>query len=195
MLKRLFGAPMGRIDPGAECFRAHFELQFGKPSRERTIYHDAAAPMIAVNTYRVPWDRRVRAFASIGLSHYTRQHAERAEVVLLVDAAYGEAEHAFRRIVGLLADEPSAFGLGETYGGRASFGSIASRFGKTAMALTSMTLGTLQHVDCQNGAGHVFVLVPITGEEKQFLAASGLAALEERLSTVDISDLERPSVA
>ena len=82
-----------------------------------------------------------------------------------------------------------------TYAGPRSMGSIASRHGKTALALTSMNVGDLQHVDGPTGAGHVLLLVPISDGEQQLLADDGLGALQQLLSEVDPTHLARPSVA
>jgi hypothetical protein len=50
-------------------------------------------------------------------------------------------------------------------------------------------------VQCQDGTGgHVFLLVPITTEERTFLAEHGWPALFEHLREADPSDTSRPSV-
>ena len=195
MFERRFSSRARTIDPMSDAFRAHFEKQFGRPAKVRTMARDADSPTIDIGTFRAPWDRRVLIFTSIGLSQYAKLNGDPAEVALIVDTAYREALEVFRRIVSLMADEPAAFGLGETYAGPRSMGSIASRHGKTVLALTSMNVGDLQHVDGPNGSGHVFLLVPISDGEQQFLANKGLGALEQLLSDVDPSHLARPSVA
>jgi hypothetical protein len=153
--------------------------------------------MIDLEVHRAPWDQDVYALVTVGLSYYTRQRGEPAEIMLLVDEVPWDAEEAFSRIAGLLAYEPTAFGIGEVYFGEKSFGAIATRFGKTAMVLTMPDLddGKLFHVDCEDGPGHVFLLVPITPAETDVLTAEGLPGLEARLKDVDVSDLSRESVA
>ena len=198
MLKRLLRRRTKRADPAAECFRSFFHERFGQPGRSLTIYRDDddAAPTIDIDVHRAPWDDSVYALVSVGLSFYTRQHGERAEVMLLVDEVPWDAETAMARIVGLLATEPAALGLGEFYEGARSFGDIAKRHGKVAMVLTTPDIEgqSLMHVDCDDGPGHVFLLVPITGPERDLVAAEGWSALEPLLQGADVSSLKRPSV-
>jgi hypothetical protein len=197
VLNRLLRRREKRIDPGAECFRAFFREKFGQPGRSQTIYRHDDAPMIDIEVYRAPWDRDVYALVSVGLSFYSRPDGERAEVMLLVDEVPWDAERALGRIVGLLAEEPKAFALGEFYEGVQSFGAITKRYGKTAMVLmTPQVEGqSLFHVDCDDGPGHVFQLVPITAGERDLLAAEGLPALQSRLVGSDVSDLSRAGAA
>src|SRR4051794_22369693 len=131
MLGRRFGRRKVPVDVRAECFRQFFESQLGRSSRTSTIQSDPSMPTIDIETYVAPWDRAVRVIASVGLSYYTRQRGDLAEVMLLVDAEHKVAASAFARIVGLLADEPLAFGLGEVYEGSRSFADrIAAREGR-----------------------------------------------------------------
>jgi len=152
--------------------------------------------MIDIETYRAPWDPRVRAITSVGLSHYTERHGERPEVILLIDDEQKAAERAFASVVGLLAEEPQAFGIGEVYSGQRSFGAIAKRHGKVAMVLVAPPYEEPQlfHVDCEGHPGHVFVLVPITAGELDLLNTEGLAALDALFAGIDLSNLRRNSV-
>jgi hypothetical protein len=196
ILSRRFRRPEKRIDPKAECFRRFFHDKLGRPGRSRTIYRNGLSPMIDVETYRAPWDASVCVIVSVGLSFYTGEHGERAELMLMVDEVPRAAEDAFRRIVGLIAEEPRAFGLGEFYEGPRSFGPIAKRYGKVAMVMATPQIEgqSLFHVDCDDDSGHVFVLVPITAAERDLVTTHGWDALEKRLAGVDVSDLDRPSV-
>jgi len=196
MLGRRFGRRKVAVDVRAECFRQFFESQLGRSSRTSTIQSDPSMPTIDIETYVAPWDRAVRVIASVGLSYYTRQRGDLAEVMLLVDAEHKVAASAFARIVGLLADEPLAFGLGEVYEGSRSFGRIASRHGKVAMVLVAEPFEEppLFHVECDGGPGHVFVLVPVSQAERDLIANEGWEALEPLLDGVDVSDLGRHSV-
>ena len=117
-------------------------------------------------------------------------------MMLLVDEVPWDAETAMARIVGLLATEPAALALGEFYEGARSLGAIAERYGKVAMMLTTPDIEgqSLMHVDCDDGPGHVFLLVPITGPERDLVAAEGWSALEPLLQGADVSSLKRPSV-
>lgn len=151
---------------------------------------------IDIETYVAPWDRAVRVIASVGLSYYTRRRGEAIEVMLIVDAEHKVAERAFARIVGLLAQEPLALGIGEVFEGSTSFGRISSRHGKVAMVLTGPPFKEppLFHVECEGQPGHVFVLVPISEAERELIADEGVEALEALLQGADVSDLGRPSV-
>lgn len=196
MLRRLFGHRSDAVDVRAECFRQFFENHFGRSDHTSTIQSEPSMPTIDIETYVAPWDSAVRVFASVGLSYYTRQRGELAEVMLLVDAEYKVAASAFASIVGLLADEPLAFGLGEVYEGRRSFGRIASKHGKVAMVLVAQPFEEppLFHVDCDGGPGHVFVLMPVSQAERDMISNEGWEAMEPLLDGVDVSDLGRDSV-
>lgn len=162
-IRQLLDQPQRMVDPRAECFRIAFAERFGPPTGSKTIYRDSAAPMIDIETYQAPWDSRVRIFSTVGLSCHTEPHSGRAEILLFVDDHFREAEEAFHRIVSLIADEPAALGIGESYAGSRSFGALASRHGKVAMVLTDLAPATdMIHVDCDGDPGHVFVLVLIT---------------------------------
>ena len=197
VLRRFLRRPERRIDPRAECFRSHFHERLGHPKRFQTIYRSDTEPMIDLEVHRAPWDRDVYALVTVGLSYYTRQRGEPVEIMLLVDDVPWDAEEAFSRIAGLLADEPAAFGIGEVFYGEKSFGEIATRYGKTAMVLTMPGRDDegLFHVDCEDGPGHVLLLLPISAAETDLLAAEGLPELEGRMGSVDVSDLARESVA
>jgi hypothetical protein len=169
----------------------------GRPVRSFTIYRSPEMPMIDIETYRAPWDSKVRVVTSVGLSHYTERHGERSEVILVVDREQKAAERGFAGIVSLLAEEPEAFGIGQFYTGERSFGAIAGRYGKAAMVLLAQPFVEPQlfHVECDGQPGHVLALVPITFAERDLLVSEGLAALEARLAGLDLSDLSRESVA
>jgi hypothetical protein len=197
MLRRLLGRPRSDPDPGAECFRAFFREKFGHPGRQFTLGRDGSTTTIDIGVHRAPWDRDVYVLASVGLSARTRSWGEPAEVMLLVDDLPWEAERAFARVVGILADEPSALVLGNTFSGRESLGEIARRFDKTGMVLTTPQLGddALFHVECSGVVGHVLMLVTISDAERGLIDEMGLEAFESRLEGGDVSDLERASVA
>jgi hypothetical protein len=196
MFDWLVGRRVKTTDPRAECFRHFFVANLGRPVRSRTIHGDSAKPMIDIETYRAPWNRRVRVLTSVGLCHFLEEQGEWAEIMLLVNDEQAAAELAFSRIVGLLADEPAAFGIGEFYEGAGSFGPIARRHGKVAMVLVPRAFEEqdLAHVDCDGRPGHTFTLVPITAAERDLLTTEGWTVLEERLSGADVSDLRRASV-
>jgi hypothetical protein len=197
MLRRLFARGERIPDPGAECFRTFFHEKFGHPGRQITLSRDGESPTIDVAVHRAPWDRDVYALVSVGLSVHTRRWGEPVEVMLLVDDLPWDAEKAFGRVVGLLAREPAALVIGNTYRGSESLGDIGRRFGKTGMVLTTPTLAdqTLFHVECAGTPGHVLLLVPITDAESTLIDESGLEAFEARLEGADVSDLDRASVA
>lgn len=197
MLRRLLGRPRSPADPQVECFRAFFHEKFGHPDRQFTLGRDDGTATIDVEVHRAPWDRDVYVLASVGLSARTRTWGEPVEVILLVDDLPWEAERAFGRVVGLLADEPAALVIGNTFSAPETLGEIARRFAKTGMVLTLPQLGdlSLTHVECPGQAGHVLMLVPISDAERALIDESGLEAFESRLEGADVSDLERASVA
>lgn len=180
-----------------ECFRAFFHEKFDHPHRLFTLGRGDGTPTIDVEVHRAPWDRDVYVLVSVGLSARTRSWGEPIEVMLLVDDLPWEAEGAFGRVVSLLADEPEALVVGNTFSGRESLGDIARRFGKTAMVLTTPQLRDepLLHVECSGDVGRVLMLVPISDAERALIDERGLEAFESRLEGADVSDLERVSVA
>ena len=180
-----------------ECYFDHFGKLFRTAVAREKYSQGPDEHSIQVLAYDGVF-QGCRVFASLGLTHYSEQVGQIAEVYLPADAAWDRVPALLANALFYVVQEGMHIGWGIGIGGVGNLSPEFEReYGKTALYVTSpfgLPEGAAL-VKCNGEQGRLYVAVFITGEEYEFFLMHGAERLEEVMQekAVDPYSLARPS--
>ena len=181
-----------------EAYYDHFEKFLGKARAGKMWDPDPSLPHnypIQVLTYEIDKPIRVRAFCTLGLTHYAQELGGLAEIFLSADEGWESIPKILGLVSGVMVEKHIALHHGTCIAGIDMIDAeFVKRYDKNVLCFVFFddedSFGVIRGDDGNNGRIHFGVF--ITQAEYDFLSAQGIEALEDKFeeNEIDIRDLD-----
>lgn len=180
-----------------ECYYDYFAAYLRDPVAREVFEQHARQLSIQILAYHNVFDG-CRCFCSLGLSHYTKQVDNVAEVLLPVDDGWQDVSYVLANALFFIVQNAISLRRGTSITGISHISpALATTFGKDALYFATPygLPEAFNRVTCGKKIGAIYLACFISTQEANFLQKHGVAEFEDMLEArdVDISNLERAS--